>query len=224
MNLMTNNPWIGFEYSEKMAHPDDLDAIKHHNETSKSDYQFLLHLAPETWIGSLQGNLLVLYSNPGATEDNTNKVLQPQHELVMEKSIKNLNQENNEFPHFHFDPELNQTEGSRWFKAKYRWLLEESGNQALSKNLITCELAPYHSMKWKIPRKKLPTQEFTYEIIRNAILRDAVILLARTPKVWIENVPELTRYPRVFRPNSINASISPKNYPGQFDKILEALR
>jgi hypothetical protein len=206
-----------------MLHPDDAESVEFHNNSSKADYQFLLHLAPEPWIGSLQGNLLVLYSNPGATQDNLNKVLQLKHNEVMEKSISNLNQEITSFPHFHFDPELKDTEGGKWFRSKYRWLIEETSDRAVSENLITCELAPYHSVKWKIPRRKLPTQEFTYEIIRSAMYRDAVILLARTPKIWLKNLPELEKYPKMFRPNSINASISPKNYPGNFDKIIEAV-
>ena len=220
---MNKNPWIGFKFSDSMLHPDDADSVEFHNRSSKSDYQFLLHLAPEPWIGNLQGNLLVLYSNPGATQDNLNKVFQPKHHEVMQKSISNLNQEITSFPHFHFDPELKDTEGGKWFRSKYRWLIEETSHRAVSENLITCELAPYHSVKWKVPRRKLPTQEFTYEIIRNAMSRGAVILLARTPKIWLENLPELAIYPKVFRPNSINASISPKNYPGNFDKIINSV-
>lgn len=223
MKILSNNPWQGFDFSDEMVHPDDLDAVRFHNDSSKSDYQFLLHLAPEPWIGNLAGNLLVLYSNPGATEANLNKILQPNHELVMQKSIKNLNQENDAYPHFHFDPELEQTEGAQWFKSKYRWLIDATSNQAVSKNLITCELAPYHSVKWKAPKLKLPTQEFTYQIIREAIAREAVILLARTPKIWIQNIPELLKYPKVYSPNSINASISPNNYPGKFDQIVDSL-
>ena len=220
---MNKNPWVGFKFSDSMLHPDDADSVEFHNRSSKSDYQFLLHLAPEPWIGNLQGNLLVLYSNPGATQDNLNKVFLPKHHEVMEKSISNLNQEITSFPHFHFDPELKDTEGGKWFRSKYRWLIEETSDRAVSENLITCELAPYHSVKWKVPRRKLPTQEFTYEIIRNAMSRGAVILLARTPKIWLENLPELENYPKVFRPNSINASISPKNYPGNFDKIINSV-
>lgn len=220
---MNENPWVGFKFSDSMLHPDDADSVEFHNRSSKSDYQFLLHLAPEPWIGNLQGNLLVLYSNPGATQDNLNKVFQPKHHEVMEKSISNLNQEITSFPHFHFDPELKDTEGGKWFRSKYRWLIEETSDRAVSENLITCELAPYHSVKWKVPRRKLPTQEFTYEIIRNAMSRGAVILLARTPKIWLENLPELANYPKVFRPNSINASISPRNYPGNFDKIIKSI-
>jgi hypothetical protein len=217
------NPWIGFQYSDKMVLGMDLASVTQHNQSSKLEYQFLLHLAPEPWIGNLQGNLLVLYSNPGATKENLNKVLQPKHNLVMEKSIRNLNQTNLEFPHFHFDPELDGTEGALWYKAKYKWLIESTSMNAVAKNLVTCELAPYHSVKWKIPKIMPPSQEFTYQVIRDAISREAVILLARTPRVWLQNIPELSRYPYVFKPNSINASISPNNYPAGFEKIVKAI-
>lgn len=221
--MRIGNPWDGFEYSNEMVHPLDVSAVLEHNQTSKPEYQFLLHLAPEPWIGNLGGNLFVLYANPGATKDNLNKVIQENHVKVMEKSIKNLNQSNSGFPHFHFDPELRETEGAKWFESKYKWVLDATSRQALATNLVTCELAPYHSVKWKVPRIMPPTQDFTYQIIRDAMERNAVILLARSAKIWTEHIPELSRYHRVYRPKSINASISPNNYPGCFDKIIDAV-
>jgi len=221
--MRLSNPWDGFQYSTEMVHPLDVAAVSRHNQTSKPEYQFLLHLAPEPWIGNLKGNLLVLYANPGATQDNLNRVIQNNHTLVINKSIQNLNQTNSEFPHFHFDPELKGTEGANWFESKYKWLLDATSRKALASNLITCELAPYHSVKWKVPRVMPPTQEFTYQIIRDGIERNAVILLARSAKIWIHHIPELEKYPRVYRPNSINASISPNNYPVGFDKIIDAV-
>lgn len=223
MPFAQDNPWIGFRHSEVMVHPLDKDAVEHHNKTSKREYQFLLHLAPEPWIGNIAGKLVVLYSNPGATELNVSGVAQPLHNLVLEKSIKNLNQENREYPHFHFDPELNGTEGAIWFRKRFRWLIEVFGDKVVSQELLTCELSPYHSLKWKIPKLMPPTQEFTYQIIREAMLRSSTILLARTPKLWLQNIPELATYPLLFRPKSINAAVSPKNYPESFDKILKAL-
>jgi hypothetical protein len=218
------NPWIDFAYSESMVHPIDLESVSHHNKTSKLEYQFLLHLAPEPWIGNLNGKLLVLYSNPGATSDNVKKIFQPLHDLVMKKTIDNLSQKNAAYPHFHFDPELVDTEGGKWFRNKYKWLIEATSLKAVASNLITCELAPYHSLKWKIPKFMPPTQEFTYQIIREAMDRDAVILLARTPKLWLKNIPELEKYPKVFRPNSINASVSPNNYPKGFAEVVSAIQ
>lgn len=193
-----------------------------HNLRNKAPYQFLLHLAPEPWIGNVDGNLLVLYANPGATQDNLNKVFQPKHDLVVEKTINNLSQKNKEFPHFHFDPELEGTEGWKWFHSKYHWVLEGVDSKLLANNLVTCELAPYHSVKWKVPKKMPPTQAFTYDLIEAAMERDAVILLARSHKLWTKYIPKLAIYPKVFRPNSINAAISPGNYPGAFDQILDA--
>jgi hypothetical protein len=141
----------------------------------------------------------------------------------MEKSLKNLNQTNFDFPHFHFDPELRGTEGAEWFQSKYKWLLDSTSRKAVANNLVTCELAPYHSVKWKAPKFMPPTQEFTYQIIRDAIARGATILLARSARIWTEHIPELGSYNRVYRPNSINASVSPNNYPNSFDKILNAV-
>lgn len=216
------NPWIDFRYSDEMLHPLDDEAVRFHNKTSKIEYQFLLHLAPEPWIGNINGNLFVLYSNPGATKDNVNKVSQPKNELVIRKTISNLNQTNYDYPHFHLDPALADTEGGTWFNQKYKWLINESSRESLAKNLVTCELAPYHSLKWKIPKFMPPTQEFTCSLIRQAMERNAVILLARTPKIWLSQIPELANYSNVFRPNSINASVSPNNYPESFEQIVLA--
>lgn len=221
--MRLDNPWDGFEHSNEMVHPLDASAVLHHNQSSKPEYQFLLHLAPEPWIGNLKGNLLVLYANPGATQDNLKRVIQTNHSQVMEKSIKNLNQANIEFPHFHFDPQLTGTEGAKWYESKYKWVLDATSRKAVATNLITCELAPYHSVKWKVPRVMLPTQEFTYQVIRDGIAHNAVILLARSAKIWTQHIPELSIYPRVYSPKSINASVSPNNYPDCFDKILEAV-
>jgi hypothetical protein len=73
--MRLSNPWDGFQYSTEMVHPLDVAAVSRHNQTSKPEYQFLLHLAPEPWIGNLKGNLLVLYANPGATQDNLKRVI-----------------------------------------------------------------------------------------------------------------------------------------------------
>ena len=217
------NPWLGFQNSESMVHPLDLDVVIQHNISSKPDYKYLLHLAPEPWIGDLGGKLVVLYSNPGATKDNVNHIFQPLHSEVLKKTIDNLNQRNSQYPHFHFDPHLKESEGAKWFESKYKWVIDQTSRQAVAKTLVTCELSPYHSLKWKIPKSKLPTQEFTYRIVRQAIARNAVILLARTPKIWLENVPELKSYSRVFRPNSINASVSPNNYLQNFKEIIKVI-
>ena len=85
------NPWLGFKHSEQMVHQLDEASVKEYNLTSKRDYQYLLNLAPEPRIGNISGNLLVLYSNPGATKENLYGVNPPYYELVVEKSIKNLN-------------------------------------------------------------------------------------------------------------------------------------
>ncbi len=217
------NIWEGFTASEEMVHELDRPSVLEHNARVRPEHKFLLHLSPEPWIGNLEGNLFVLYSNPGATQGDLAKIEQKDNALIVEKSIKNLNQMNDKYPHFFFDPELVNTDGGKWFRRRYRWLIDATDLERVANNVVTCELAPYHSIKWRNPKTMPPTQEFTYQAIRNAFARDATILIGRTPKVWKHHIPELEKYPRVFRPNGINASVSPGNYPKNFDRIVDAL-
>lgn len=217
------NIWQGFVASEEMVHKLDRSSVSAHNARVRPHHQFLLHLAPEPWIGNLQGNLFVLYSNPGATQGDRARIEQRDHSLIVQKSVNNLNQKKVAYPHFFFDPDLLATDGGKWFLKKYRWLIEATDLEKVANNVVTCELAPYHSVKWQIPKIMPPTQEFTYQAVRDAIARDATILLARTSKVWESHIPELKTYPRVYRPKSINASVSPGNYPGDFDRIVQAI-
>lgn len=218
-----NNPWLDFNISDHMVHPLDEDSVAYHNRTSKAEHQFLTYLPPEPWIGNLNASLVVLYSNPGATINNTKRVFQTGHDLVVEKSIQNLKQTLKNFPHFHFDPALANTEGATWFLQRYRWLIEQVGISAVSKNLLTCELAPYHSLKWKEPKRPIYTQSFTNHLIRSAMDRRALILVARSKRIWFNHIPELEKYPRTIYPNSINASVSPGNYPRDFESIVAAV-
>jgi len=221
---MKDNPWQDFAKSESMVHQLDRESVSQHNAKAKPEHQFLLQLAPEPWIGNLEGKLLVLYANPGATESDIRGELRNEHDLIVDKSIKNLNQKLTNYPHFFFDPELDGTTGSTWFLKKYRRLIEATSRERVAKNLVTCELAPYHSKNWYQPKIMPPTQEFTFNIVRKAIDRKATIVVGRGKKIWEKHVPELIGYPLVCEPNSKqNASISPGNYPNDFNKILNSI-
>jgi hypothetical protein len=101
-----------------MVHPLDVPAVSRHNQTSRQEYQFLLHLAPEPWIGNLEGNLLVLYANPGATLDNLNRVQQT-CKLVLDGTSKSFNKHVKinelliEIKDFHI-MHKNQVESGKW--------------------------------------------------------------------------------------------------------------
>jgi hypothetical protein len=220
-----NNPWLDLEISKSMVHPDDKESVDFHNRNSKPKYQFLLHLAPEPWIGRVNSPVVILLANPGATELDLRGKPQYKADQIIQKSFSNIKQEEMDFPHFFFDPELDGTQGQRWYFKAFKSLLEEFSTKHISQNVMTCEMAPYHSRNWKQPKKSLPTHNYTNYLVREAMQREAMILVHRAKRLWFEMIPELEKYPKRYFPSSMqNASISLGNYKAAFEEIKLQLR
>ena len=219
-----NNPWLNFTASTDMVHPLDRESVDLYNSKAKPEYKFLTHLAPEPWIGNLEAPLVVLLANPGATKDDMAGTNQKSADLINQLSILNLTHQNTEYPHFFFDPKLQGTVGHKWYAKRFSQLIRETSPQIMAKNVLSCELVPYHSFSWKKPKQMPPTQEFTYEIVNSAIDRGAIILIGRGKSIWMENVPKLKNYSRYFQPSSSQcAYVSRNNYKNAFSEILNAV-
>jgi hypothetical protein len=218
------NPWTSFEISSSMVHEMDKEAFDLHNSRVTQEFQFLDHLAPEPWIGNKSANLLVLLANPGATRGDVARKKQKGADRINELSIQNLRGQIKDFPHFFFNPELEGTDGHTWYAKRFQHLILETSPRNLAHKVLSCELAPYHSFSWKKPRKTLPTQSFTYQLVADAMKRDAVIVIGRGRAEWFKNVPGLEKYKRYFQPSSSQCSyLSPNNYGKNYKALLEAI-
>ena len=207
-----------------MVHELDRHSFDLHNASVMSDYKFLSQLAPEPWIGDTNAKLLVLLANPGATRGDVSGKKQKGADLINQLSIANLSHSIKDYPHFFFNPILEGTDGHTWYKKRFQHLIKETDAQNVSKKILSCELVPYHSFSWKKPRVIPPTQSYTFEIVRNAIDRGAIILIGRGKADWFKNVPELSKYKRYFQPASSQcAYISPKNYGKNYKEILKTI-
>jgi len=71
----------------------------------------------------------------------------------------------------------------------------------------------------------VPSQEYGFALVRDAIARDAVIVVMRSLARWLAAVPELAGYSRRFGLRSVqNVTISPKNCPDGYAAVIDALR
>jgi hypothetical protein len=98
----------------------------------------------------------------------------------------------------------------------------------VARGVLCAEYFPYHSKSFK-KGALLPSQEYTFDLVRRAIERGAVVLLMRSKRLWLDAVPKLVSYDRLFEANSSQcAHVSPNNYccngAGGFEEALEALR
>ena len=218
------NPWHDFEISTNMIHELDRHSVDLHNLSVAAEYKFLPLLAPEPWIGDTKADLLVLLANPGATRGDVSGKKQNGADLINQLSIANLKHSISDYPHFFFNPILEGTDGHTWYKKRFRHLIEATDAQNISKKVLSCELVPYHSFSWKKPRVMPPTQSYTFELVRKAIDRGAIILIGRGKADWFKHVPELSKYKRYFQPASPQcAFVSPKNYGKNYREILKTI-
>ncbi|MDR3305604.1 MAG: hypothetical protein LBS85_06245 [Clostridiales Family XIII bacterium] len=88
---------------------------------------------------------------------------------------------------------------------KYRDFLEN--------NFSVIEFLGYHSEEAPgfIQRNTIPSQEYSFELVRKAVKEKKTILIMRGKRLWIERVSELEDYPYLTLSNAQNATVSAKN-------------
>lgn len=218
------NPWNDFPESNCMVHPDDKELVDAHNRSVKEKYRFILHLAPEPWIGDINAPVVVLLANPGATDSDLGGFSEPKADVIVRSALKNLRQEKSDYPHFFFDPILEGTQGQNWYFKAFKTLLNEFGPSQLSKSILTCEMAPYHSKNWLKPSAEFSTQAYTHSLVRRAMERNAIVLIHRAARHWMAEIPALKEYSKAFRPKSSQSMyVSPGNYPGAIQELRSAI-
>lgn len=91
-------------------------------------------------------------------------------------------------------------------------------------NKIFCiEFFPYHSRSYKPLRSILPSQHYSFHLVKEAISRGALIIMLRGRRGWLMQVPELAGYPFYILRSAQSGFISPRNLPVGFDDIEKAL-
>lgn len=208
-----------------------LDKIQKNTKYKKLDDDSKLDLSviPLHFIGDIyKAKVLVLNLNPGIDEKylsfyNENKEYQ-------EKIFNNLTFKDTKFFEFDYYTENNEGYWSRLsflFSDKYseKIVRNESGDDIedldmyFTKNIALVEFFPYHSKKFsgikdiykstvKEMKKYLPSQQFVFNIIRERIEKENVIILfSRATTEWIKAIPEIKSYNKVYKcSNPLNPS------------------
>jgi hypothetical protein len=89
------------------------------------------------------------------------------------------------------------------------------------------EFFPYHSRSFGGPRIGVPSQEYTFHLLREALRRRSHIVVLRSYDRWLGAVPELGKHAarlvhRVSNPRS--PSLSPGNLNASFCSVCRALQ
>jgi hypothetical protein len=190
------------------------------NRAATKDTRIHTNLLPEPFFGRFDAPVVVLLLNPGFSTGDARFHNQPKFRSRLRAAI----QAESEFPpHFHLDG-VADWPGGRWWLRSARPLIQEVGLDCVANNLLAIEFFPYHSKKFQHGHLRLPSQEFSFSLVRAAIDRKAKIICVRGANVWFGAVPQLASYRWLSQmKNPRSASLSANNLSSS-KSVVAALR
>lgn len=214
------NPWLDLPLRAPYVLAGDKLSIDQHRHANN---EIRLNTLPEPYIGGLNNaEVIFLALNPGFREsDVTVNLTHPEFATV--------NRRNQSDPYnstfYYFDGVFEERGGYWWWKKQLKPLLDAGvTEQDIRNKVMLIEYLPYHSeTAGKISNLIVPSQQFTFELVREAIRRNKLIIMMRSEKLWLKAVPELEgKY--TMPHNKRNVIISPGNMGQEnFDTILYRL-
>lgn len=222
------NPWERLPNTPPFILPEDEDLIHiHNNKYQGTPYEvFLCDEIPSPYIGDPKASVVLLNLNPGYSPNEKNSQNLTRFQEIAKA---NLLHQFYEYPYYVLDPSLGGTpSGYAWFMQKLGPIMQAANltAQELSKKIFTVEYFPYHSIKYGWQSGVLPSQKYAINLIEEAIIREAIVIIMRGKNIWMEAIPELIEYPKVYVLNSPQNVIISKNNLGEkhFNVIVEKLR
>lgn len=212
------NPWEEIPDHPPYVLPGDRLAVDQFNAQANEMYRFHTDQRPVPFIGQPAAPIVLLSRNPWF---DPNQPALNDDPIFVQCWRANLLHSPCDYPFFPLNPALpDQAGGRHWWQQKLSSLLQERPRQRVAQSLLSVEFAPYHSVRFRGPRLHLASQAYGFWLVREALGRQALILIMRARRAWVSAIPELNAYSHVSRLNSVaNVTISPGNCP-DYARIL----
>jgi hypothetical protein len=215
-----SNPWLALPKQAPYILPEDAEVIAACG--SKAD-GLRLDILPDPYVGSPSTSRVVFLAlNPGFRDADLD--VDMQSALYVQQTRANLLHEATT-PFYFFNEGLAFNGGNVWWSRILKPLTVAGiTKRQLGEQVMCIEYLPYHSKKYKRLGRLLPSQEYTFQLVREAIKAHKVIVMMRSEKIWLEAIPELSSYGYMMVKNPQNPVISVANL-GQdnFNLLYETL-
>lgn len=206
MSNIPANPWLNLSERSPYILPADQLALLRMNKKNNLRFEPL----PEPYIGSPdQSRVLLLVLNPGFTQ--TDIGLNLKSSLFLNQARANMVHESSP-AFYYFTPGLEFTGGNIWWSRILKPLINDGiSRQQLSEAVQVVQFFPYHSVTYQRLPEYLPSQAYSFDLVRRAIHRSIPIIVMRSEHLWLEAVPELKKYDYAKTKNVRNPVVSPAN-------------
>jgi len=214
------NPGLNLRSRPPYVAPDDRPLVEWFNHTAKPSARIHVELLPEPYVGQFRAPVVILALNPGFSSADRRAHATPDLRRAV---ISCLRGQRTQHP-FHYLAPTARSPGARWWRAAVRHLIDDCGLRRVTEGLLSVDYFPYHSKTFQHAYLRLPSQPFSFALIRAAIARDALIVLARGARLWYGAVPQLLRYRRVIRLSNVRRLyLSPATLGSSYGRVTRAL-
>ena len=179
---MLSNPWVSLPDQPPFILDEDKPYVDAFNQLDKrkGDHRINLDHTPEPRLGPIDAPVIILQLNPSyaVCEAGGAKDLNRQKENL--RSIRDEHA-----------PHLGVTMKDLWWAPRLRSLIENAGEEKAAKGICSVEFFPYRSRTFAHGHIRLPSQDYTFGLVRSFIERKATFVVTRNFELWAAAVPEL---------------------------------
>lgn len=223
-----NNPWKNFTKQAPFIADIDKEFVESYNRNVAPEYKLQTGVMPAPFNGGLDAARVVFLSlNPGYDENDN--LRSEEYRTAIRENLDDPYGYNNfvyldkRFSTLKKGTSVISDPGYDWWMSKTHWLMQNG--QSIGGRFMALEWFPYASKRFKAASQIFPSQRYTFEILREAMRRNKMIVILRGRAKWLESVPELATYGNLLELRSPqNVCVSPNNVKDdRFMEILKAI-
>jgi hypothetical protein len=185
------NPWLDLPSQPPFVASIDAEPLARLRHVLRDRLELKLDLLPQPWTGSIHtAEVFMLALNPGFSPDDyvelRNAEYAEQWRLALSFDTRT--------PFYFLDPAFTDTGGYRWWARRLRELIAVVGIEAVAQHVMCIEQFPYKYVSYRPLGVTLPSQHYSFGLVREAIGQGKHVVIMRSERLWLESVPELREY------------------------------
>jgi hypothetical protein len=200
---LERNPWCDLPLSAPYVLPDDNAVLARDPRVTAALQLDLLPAPHQGWPDSAE--VWLLTKNPGGKT----KDFEFDQEFIRERR-RSLTFKS-DFPIFSLDSRWPAQAGYKYWTSRLRHLIKKVGIDHLARKLMIVQYFPYQSQDFPLLRELLPSQKYTFDLVRRASKQGKLMVVLRAERLWLEAVPELAERGYVMAHSPRSGHISPGN-------------
>ena len=192
---LIENPWLNITWENGITEID-----KEYLTKFSCFEKIQKNTLPEPYIGDVRSNVYCLNLNLGdaCVCDDSEPQLKKRFEEYTQKTLRH------ELAGNMWSQLEEDTAGKKWWQQNTKELCENP-------RMFVIEYFPYHTVKGTYFPRKLPSYEYSNQLIRQAMAENKYIVIMRHRKEWLQRISGLEEYERLAYLNSSRRPYLTKN-------------